>query len=126
MTALAESHPVLRKLPEEIKKSLAVDVGDWKGLPVNRRQRKRLQRDGFITTSMLVNPQVLLWAAPGKNRTATATPISSSRFDLQRGEGHNMLLDTGVYAGLMCAVMHDKLEALVGGPNCRTRSVLAL
>lgn len=79
MTALTESHPVLRRLPEEIQKSLAVDVGDWKDLPVNRRQRKRLQRDGFITTSMLVNQQVLLWAAPGNNRTATATPISSSR-----------------------------------------------
>ena len=44
--------------------------------------------------------------------------------DLKRGEDHNMLLDNGVYAGLMRAAMNDKLHALVGGPNCRTRSVL--
>ena len=35
-----------------------------------------------------------------------------------------MLLDNGVYAGLMCAVLHDKVEGIIGGPNCRTRSVL--
>ena len=126
MTALAESRPVLRKLPEEIKKSLAVDVGDWKDLPVNRRQRKRLQRDGFITTSMLVNPTGFTLGCSWKQQNGDGNPNQLLEIDLQRGEGHNMLLDSGVYAGLMCAVMHDKLEALVGGPNCRTRSVLAL
>ena len=45
MLELVEGHPVLRKLPTEIKNSLVVDVGDWKNLPVNRRSRKRLQRD---------------------------------------------------------------------------------
>ena len=61
-----------------------------------------------------------------KKQNGDGNPNQLLEIDLQRGEGHNMLLDTGVYAGLMCAVMHDKLEALVGGPNCRTRSVLAL
>ena len=43
---------------------------------------------------------------------------------MKRGTNHDMLTDNGVYAGLMCAAMHGKLEAVVGGPNCRTRSVL--
>lgn len=35
-----------------------------------------------------------------------------------------MLSDTGLYAGLMRAVLEDKIDAIVGGPNCRSRSVL--
>ena len=48
MQELIQSHPVLRELPKQIKDRLLVDVGDWKILPINRRQRKRLQRDGCL------------------------------------------------------------------------------
>ena len=44
--------------------------------------------------------------------------------DLKRGESHNMLNDVGTYSGLLCAVMHDKVDAFIAGPNCRTRPVL--
>ena len=44
--------------------------------------------------------------------------------DLKRGNDHNMLLDSGVYAGLLRAVLQDRVDAFVAGPNCRTRSVL--
>ena len=48
MEELIQSHPVLRELPQRIKDRLLVDVGDRKDLPINRRQRKRLQRDGCL------------------------------------------------------------------------------
>ena len=44
--------------------------------------------------------------------------------DVKRGEGHNMLLDNGVYAGLLRAALQDRIDAVITGPNCRTRSVL--
>ena len=52
-------------------------------------------------------------------------PSHLLEIDIKNSQGHDMLLDTGVCAGLICAVLHDKVEAVVvGGPNCRTRSVL--
>lgn len=44
--------------------------------------------------------------------------------DVERGSSHDMLRDKGVYSGLMRAAMEGKLLAVVGGPNCRTRSIL--
>ena len=35
-----------------------------------------------------------------------------------------MLLDSGVYAWLLRAVLQDRVGAFIAGPNCRTRSVL--
>lgn len=43
--------------------------------------------------------------------------------DVIRGEGHN-LLEEKPFSGLLRAAVEGKIEALVGGPNCRTRSVL--
>ena len=48
MLNLVEMHPVLRSLPPDIKKSLVVEIRDWSDLPVNRRRRKQLKRDGLI------------------------------------------------------------------------------
>ncbi|CAL1147447.1 unnamed protein product [Cladocopium goreaui] len=122
MQALVEAHPVLRQLPAEIKKSLVVDVGSWRDLPVNRRQRRRLQLDGFIAH---------LYAGESEGFTLTrayqqqgGNPADILEVDIKRGENHNLLMDSGVYSGLLCAVMSDKVEAFIAGPNCRTRSVL--
>ena len=122
MSALVESHPVLRRLPEEIKRRLVVDVGDWKDLPVNRRQRKRLQKDGFIAHIYAGEETGFTLSRSWKQ--LHGDPNQLLEIDVKRGTNHDMLTDNGVYAGLMCAAMHGKLEAVVGGPNCRTRSVL--
>ncbi|CAL1136331.1 unnamed protein product [Cladocopium goreaui] len=122
MQALVEAHPVLRQLPAEIKKRLVVDVGSWRDLPVNRRQRRRLQRDGFIAH---------LYAGESEGFTLTRAyqqqgenPADILEVDIKRGENHNLLMDSGVYSGLLCAVMSDNVEAFIAGPNCRTRLVL--
>lgn len=44
--------------------------------------------------------------------------------DLLRGEQHDMLSDTGIYASLLTVALQGKLHAVVGGPSCRSRSVL--
>ena len=122
MSALVESHPVLRRLPEQVKQSLVVDVGDWKDLPVNRRLRKRLQKDGFIAHIYAGEEKGFTLSRSWKQHNGN--PNHLLEIDIKRGDNHNMLTDTGVYAGLMCAAVNNKLEGLVGGPNCRTRSVL--
>ena len=43
--------------------------------------------------------------------------------DLERGEQHN-LLNSKLYGGLMRTALEGKIRAMIGGPSCRTRSVL--
>ena len=119
--SLVQSHPVLRGLPVHIKEALTVKVGSWRDLPLNKRLRKRCQRDGLM---------VHLYA--GDQKGYTLKEALSQRggpadrlleLDLLRGAGHD-LLDEKPFSGLLRAAVDGKLEALVGGPNCRTRSVL--
>lgn len=44
--------------------------------------------------------------------------------DLKRGDRHDMLKDEGVYSAILTAALQGKVRAVIGGPNCRTRSVL--
>ena len=89
---------------------------------MNRRQRKRLQRDGFLLHLYAGEQEGLTlsraWKQPGGMETQLL------EIDLKRGESHNMLLDSGVYAGLLRAALQDRIDAVIAGPNCRTRSVL--
>ena len=43
--------------------------------------------------------------------------------DLQRGPEHDMMSDE-LYAALLRGALDSRFDAVVGGPNCRTRSVL--
>ena len=45
--------------------------------------------------------------------------------DLKRGEEHDMAsMDSKAYKGMLRLAMDGHLAAIVGGPNCRSRSVL--
>ena len=46
------------------------------------------------------------------------------KLDKEQGPEHDLLKNEGPYAGLLRAAFEGKLLAVVGGPNCRTRSVL--
>ncbi len=122
MKRLAKEHPVFRDLPQEVQDSLAVPPGEWKDLPFNKRRRKRMKRDGVIAH---------VYAGPNEGHTLASAlqacggePTSVMEIDLQRGQGHDMLLNQGPYAGLLRCALEGKLKALIGGPNCRTRSLL--
>ena len=119
---LLGTHPVLRTLPEEVRKRLFVAPGEWSDLPANKRMRRKMMREGFA---------VHLYAGPDQGFTLKKAwsqiygqPHQLLEVDIERGQEHNMLLDKGVYSGLMRAAVEGKLVAVVGGPNCRTRSVL--
>lgn len=122
MRQFVEAHPVLSQLPMEMKKSLVVKPGPWSNLPANRRKRKAMKRDGFVCHLYAGLDQWFTlqraWEQCGGG------PNELLEIDLQRGEGHNMLDDHGPYSGLLRAVWENKLRGLVGGPNCRTRSVM--
>ena len=117
-----KSHPALRTLPAEIQNRLVVDQGLWSTLPLNKRLRKKAQRDGLI---------VHLFAGEEEGFTLKRAfqqqggdPESLLEIDVKRGERHDMLSDNGVYSGLIRGALENKIKAFVGGPNCRSRSVL--
>ena len=117
---LVKHHPVLQNLPEKVKKELAVTPGEWKDLPFNRFKRKEF-RKGCV---------VHLYA--GKDEGYTLEKALKARgygkrimeIDILRSEAHDMLGGSQVYRGLLRAVMDGSVRAVIGGPNCRTRSVL--
>ena len=123
MKDLVEAHPILRKLPQHVRDQLVVSPGSWNDLPGNRRQRKRWQRDGLVAH---------LFAGPDQGFTLGEAwkqmggdTLALLEVDILRGAQHDMLADQGsVYPGLLRAALEGNLNALVGGPNCRTRSVL--
>ena len=120
---LIEAHPVLQSLPGEVRERLRVRPSkDLRGLPgVNRRKRKRILREGGV---------VHLYAGPDEGYTLgrALKEVGGDRstmveIDILRGEGHDMTLEEP-YASLTRMALDGKMRALVGGPNCRTRSVL--
>ena len=122
MRELVTSHPVLRELPEHVKSKLAVKPGSWKDAPVNRRQRKTMQREGAV---------IHLFSGPDEGFTLSkAIQQGGGRIhglleiDKVRDSKHDLTTDSGIYAGLLTVALDGRLEAIVGGPNCRTRSVL--
>ena len=119
---LVNDHPALRDLPNEVKANLISKPGQWGDLPYNKRLRKRMKRDGVY---------LHLYAGPDSGYTLKkALERCGSQdhhlmeVDVLRGDAHNMLHMSGVYAGLLRCAFDGKLEAILGGPNCRTRSIL--
>ena len=122
MNELVNLHPVLRRLPTHIKESLVEEVGDWSDIPANRRTRKRMKEKGIVL-HLYAGPDsgVTLRKAMQQNGVDVSTLLE---VDIERGEGHDMLAKEGPYRGLLRAALEGKLEAVIGGPNCRTRSLL--
>ena len=124
MTDLLEAHPVLRRLPLNIRRSLVVEPNGWGAIPGNSRSRRRLRRTGII---------LHLFAGPEKGFTLTralkqvagnAACDELLEVDILRGDSHDMLKDQGVYSSLLQAALEGKINAVIAGPNCRTRSML--
>ena len=124
MRELVQVHPVLRQLPEEVRCKLAVQPGGWDLLPSNGRMRKRWERDGLMVHLFAGPDQGFTLSRALKQLGGQEAVDHLLEIDLERGSKHDMLADDGVYAGLLSVALQGKLEAIVGGPNCRTRSVL--
>ena len=119
---LVDDYPALRDLPGDIKANLIATPGQWSDLPYNKRMRKRMKRDGV---------HLHLYAGPDDGYTLKkaleklgAQEHQLMEIDVLRGDGHNMLHMNGVYSGLLRCAFDGKLETILGGPNCRSRSIL--
>ena len=119
-----EDRPVFEDLPPHLKQRLLdTPATDLKALGINRRQRKRIQNGGAVV-HLYAGPDVgfTLRRAMKEAGGDTATLLE---YDTKRdNEGHAMLKQNGLFAGLLRLAIDGQLDAIVGGPNCRTRSVL--
>ena len=122
MQKLVESHPVLSQLPVHVKERLAVSPGKWEDFPLNKRWRRSMQRQGFVVHMYAGEREghtlEKAWKEVGMDEKLLV------ELDVKRGSGHDLLPDDGVYSCLIRAALEGKLLGTLGGPNCRTRSVL--
>lgn len=95
--------------------------GEGSQLPANRRKRKKMKKHGFV---------IHLYSGPDEGFTLGRAwqqiggrEADLLEVDLNRGQDHDMLKPGGVYGALLAAVLTGQAKGLVGGPNCRTRSV---
>ena len=125
MKELVEVHPVLRSLPSAVKSRLAVTPGNWNLLPgTNGKMRKKWQRDGLVV-HLFAGPDAGFTLGRALKQVGGQKALECLlEIDLERGDGHDLLRDDGAYSALISAALQGKLEAIIGGPNCRTRSVL--
>ena len=112
-------HPALKTLPQHIVERLAVKPGSWTSLPVNRHKRKRLKQ-GYVA-------HLYAGAAEGYTFEKAMQERGLSKYvlelDVKRGDGHDLLDDT-LYGALLRTTLDGSLRGVIGGPNCRSRSVL--
>ena len=122
MRKLVQEHPVLKSLPPWIQERLVVSPGEWSGLPLNRRIRRRLRQEGFVLH--LYAGEKEGFSLQRALKQVGGDEAKLLEIDIKRGPEHDMLSDTKVYPSLLRAALEGKLKAVLGGPNCRTRSVL--
>ena len=122
LRSLVNSHPVFEGLPEALKDKLVVTPEeDVKSLPANRRARKIWKRDGCVLH--LYAGEASGYTFARAFREAGGREKHVLEIDIKRGEIHDMRR-TSCYGSLMRLALDGQISALVGGPNCRTRSVL--
>ena len=122
LQAMVKAHPVLSQLPDHIKERLAVQPGDWHGLPCNRRWRRAMQRDGLLLHLYAGEDSGFTFGKAWKQCGGEERILLE--VDVKRGSQHDMIPDDGVYASLITAAIQGKILGIAGGPNCRSRSVL--
>ena len=119
---LVNNHPAFDAVPEWIKSKLvSLPAEDISQLPANRRVRKLWSKEGCV---------LHLYAGPDEGYTMKRAfkevgghEKRMIELDIRRSEKHN-LLDDHIYPSLLRLALDGKIEAVIGGPNCRTRSVL--
>ena len=121
---VVELHPAFRDLPEEVRRKILVEPAETlRAIPWNRRRRRSLEQKGRKAI-------LHLYAGPREGYTLerAVKELGGDRMDvleidLQRGPEHDMMSDE-LYAALLRGALDSRFDAVVGGPNCRTRSVL--
>ena len=124
LRSLVNSHPVFEGLPEALKDKLVVTPEeDVKMLPANRRARKIWKRDGCVLH--LYAGEASGYTFARAYREAGGREKQVLEIDVKRGENHDMRRSS-CYGSLMRLALDGQVSTLIGGPNCRTRSVLRM
>ena len=122
LRSLVNSHPVFEGLPEALKDKLVVTPEeDMNALPANRRARKIWKRDGCVLHLYAGEAEGYTFGRAYKEAGGCAKQVLE--IDIKRGDGHD-LRKVSCYGSLMRMALAGHIATLVGGPNCRTRSVL--
>ena len=122
LRSLVNSHPVFEGLPETLKDKLVVTPEeDLKSLPANRRARKIWKRDGCVLHLYAGEASGYTFARAYKEAGGRGKQVLE--IDVKRGEDHDMRKPS-CYGSLMRMALEGQIATLIGGPNCRTRSVL--
>ena len=112
MKKLVETHPVLSTSSTRYK----VQVSRRANFMVNfacepKNQEANAGEDSGFTLARA-------WHQQGGEASALL------EIDIKRGSHHDLSTEVGPYAALIRAALENKIHAIVGGPNCRSRSVL--
>ena len=118
---LARDEEVFQGVPVEIMEKVVVrPAKDLSGIPLNRSRRRKLL-DGFVLHLYAGEDDGYTLGRALKEVGGDKTRLVE--IDVKRGPRHDMMEDD-LYASLMHAAMSGLILGVVGGPNCRTRSVL--
>ena len=122
LRSLVHSHPAFRGLPCHLLEKLVITPEEnVLELPGNRRARKVWRRDGCILHLYAGENVDYTFARAMKEVSGTSRNVLE--IDIKRGEGHDMRR-TSCYGALLRLALDGHVRAVIGGPNCRTRSVL--
>ena len=128
IVGLIDSHPVLRRLPPNIREALKEEPAvDLRGLPECNRRRRKVLDQGFVV-SIYAGKKEGYWLGRAVKEVG-GDPRRVLEVDIERDEGfqegkHDMLRPGGVYASLLRAALDGKIKGVLTAPNCRSRSVL--
>ena len=115
-------HPVFSSLPSWLKDRLVVEPAGWDCIPANRRQRRTMRREGFVLH--LYSGEEDGYTLKRSLKGQGGRDRLLLEIDKKHGSGRDMTKDSDPYSSLLRAALEQKLLAVIGGPNCRTRSVL--
>ncbi len=123
LVRMVEEHPILNRLPSEVKSSLIVTPAqDLVELPeTNRRSRRKINKGGGVLHLYAGPKEGFTLKEAMKKEGGDATTLIE--VDKIRGRGQDMLRDQP-YAAMVRMAMDGALDGVIMGPNCRTRSVL--
>ena len=120
---VVETRPVFDDVPGAIKEKLMVNPAeDWKPLGLNRSRRRRLEKKGGAIVHLFAGPEEGFDLSRAYKEQG-GDPRDILEYDILRDNSHD-LMDDELMGGLVRLALDDRIKAVVGGPNCRTRSVL--
>ena len=112
-----------RFLPRRIRDRLAdTPARDLEILGVNRRIRRRWKNEGVVIHLYAGKKEGYDLTRALKEAGGGTTRLLE--VDIQRDQQHDMSKDDAMYAALLRIAMLGWVDAVIGGPNCRTRSEL--